>query len=56
MEIAGATAVEGSVNISEFGYATMELVDGVWDVRMIGVDGEELWTCEIDGSAVVCFP
>jgi len=56
MEIAGATAVEGSVNISEFGYATMELVDGVWDVRMIGVDGEELWACEIDGADVECFP
>jgi len=56
MEIAGATVVEGSVNIAEFGYATMELKGDVWDVRMMGLDGEELLTCEIDGPDVECFP
>ena len=56
MEIAGATAVEGSVNIAEFGYATMELKGDVWDVRMMGLDGEELLACEIDGPDVECFP
>jgi len=56
MQIAGATVVEGSVNIAEFGYATMELVGDVWDVKIMGVNGEELLACEIDGAAVECFP
>jgi len=55
MEIAGATVNEG-FNFNNFGFALLELVDGVWNMSIRGVKGDILLECEIDGSAANCFP
>jgi len=55
MEIAGATVNEG-FNFNNFGFALLELVDGVWNMSIRGVKGDILLECEIDGSVATCFP
>jgi len=55
MEIAGATVNEG-FNFNNFGFALLELADGVWNMSIRGVKGDILLACEIDGSAATCFP
>ena len=43
-------------NLNEFGFALLELVDGVWEMSIRDVGGSMLLECEIDGSSATCFP
>lgn len=55
LEIGGATVNEG-FNLNTFGFALLDLVDGIWKMSVRGVSGEILLECEISESTATCFP
>lgn len=55
MEIGGATVKEG-FNLNNFGFAMLELDEGVWKMSIRGVSGEVLLECDISESTATCFP
>lgn len=55
LEIGGSTVNQG-FNLNEFGFALLELIDGVWEMSIRDVAGSVLLECEIDGASATCFP
>lgn len=55
LEIGGATVNEG-FNLNTFGFALLELVEGIWEMSIRGVSGEILLNCEVSESSATCFP
>ncbi len=56
LEVGGDTVNQG-FNLDQFAFALLELKDdGVWDMSIRDVDGQEILACEINGDQATCFP